>query len=174
MIEAVASLLDDASESTVALYAAIRGEPDCASLRAWLAAQGRRALLPCVPSAQTAPLIFREHEPGEELVAGPLGGIPEPPSSRPARDPDLVLVPCAAFDPEGGRIGFGRGYYDATLKELRARRATLALGVAFSCQQVDLAPSEDHDEKLDAVVTEHGLVWFTPAGKARHAAAVCR
>ena len=64
---------------------------------------------------------------------------------------DLVLVPCTAFDPAGGRVGMGKGYYDRFLP--RCTRA-VRLGVAYEVQKTGRTASEDRDQRLDAVVTE--------------------
>ncbi len=75
--------------------------------------------------------------------------------------PDVVIVPLLAFDQRGGRLGYGGGYYDATLKALRAKKHILAVGVAYA-QQACLfgLPQEDHDEILDLVITPQGLKDF--------------
>ncbi|MCB1531311.1 MAG: 5-formyltetrahydrofolate cyclo-ligase [Alphaproteobacteria bacterium] len=69
-------------------------------------------------------------------------------------EPDIVLVPLLAFDRRGYRLGYGGGYYDATLKALRARKTIIAVGVAYA-QQACLfnLPTDEHDEKLDWVIT---------------------
>ncbi len=74
--------------------------------------------------------------------------------------PDLVLVPLLAFDPYGGRLGQGGGYYDRTLAQLRAERPVFVLGLAYAGQEVERLPAETHDQPLDAVLTETGLRSF--------------
>lgn len=69
---------------------------------------------------------------------------------------DAVLVPGVAFDRQGGRMGYGGGYYDRFLAGL-ARRPLL-VGVAFSMQVVDAVPREPHDILLDGLVTESGFI----------------
>ena len=68
--------------------------------------------------------------------------------------PDIVIVPLLAFDHNGGRLGQGGGYYDATLADLRAKRDILAIGLAYAVQAClsDL-PAEPHDQRLDMVIT---------------------
>ena len=70
-------------------------------------------------------------------------------------DPDIVLVPLLAFDLSGNRIGYGGGYYDATLADLRAKKeGVIAVGLCYARQAVLFKlPTEAHDEKLDWVVT---------------------
>ena len=64
-------------------------------------------------------------------------------------DPDLMLVPLAAFDRPGGRIGYGRGYYDTRHRRAAAKgRAPVLVGVAFACQEAEAVPMEPHDVRL--------------------------
>jgi 5-formyltetrahydrofolate cyclo-ligase len=156
----------------VALYAPIRNEPDCFPLLGALHAGGHPTLLPTVCGGPGTPLAFRTFRPGDPLVQGPLGKILEPPRAHASAAPDVVIAPGAAFDRAGGRIGFGRGYYDATLAALRANGRVLAIGLAFACQEVERVPHESHDEKLDAVITEREIMIFTENGKALDAVAV--
>ena len=66
----------------------------------------------------------------------------------------LVLVPGVAFDVTGNRMGYGGGYYDTYLKRTAAKR----IGVAFSIQETQIPLFEDHDEQLDLIVTEKGII----------------
>jgi len=96
----------------------------------------------------------------DELVPG-FRGIPEPPAGAQARaliELDLLIVPGLAFDARGGRVGWGRGYYDRALAGPRP----MAIGFAFACQLVDEVPMGEHDQYLDGVVTEAGLL-YSPA-----------
>jgi len=63
---------------------------------------------------------------------------------------DLIIVPGVAFDRRGYRIGYGRGYYDKVLKDFNGK----TIGLAFSLQIVDSIPAEEHDIKVDRVITE--------------------
>lgn len=77
--------------------------------------------------------------------------------------PDIVVVPVVAFDQKGNRIGFGKGYYDATLKILREQGNVLAVGYAYAEQAVLMKlPTEPHDEKLDMVITPQRVFDFRP------------
>ena len=69
---------------------------------------------------------------------------------------DLILVPGVAFDPNGGRLGHGRGFYDRLLAGVRPE--TVLVGVAFECQIVPRVPLDDHDVSMDWVVTEKRLI----------------
>jgi 5-formyltetrahydrofolate cyclo-ligase len=73
--------------------------------------------------------------------------------------PDIVVVPLVGFDRSFQRIGYGKGYYDATLKALREHTPSLlAIGVGFSEQEIDAIPKDRHDEKLNAIITEKEII----------------
>jgi 5-formyltetrahydrofolate cyclo-ligase len=98
------------------------------------------------------PLLFRTWQPGDATAAG-VWGIAEPTADKPRAEPDIVLVPLLAFDREGWRLGYGGGFYDRTLRGLRARKPIVAVGIAFDQQRVDAVPHLDYDERLDWVLT---------------------
>ena len=72
-----------------------------------------------------------------------------------APSPDLVIVPGLAFDSRGARLGRGRGFYDRWLNE---NPAVKALGVCFKCQIVESVPTEPHDARVHAILTEEGFI----------------
>ncbi|MFK7882388.1 5-formyltetrahydrofolate cyclo-ligase [Roseobacter sp.] len=107
------------------------------------------------------PLKFARWEPDLPLVNGPFGArIPAQPEFF---EPEIVIVPLVAFDANGGRLGYGGGFYDRTLERLRAARPTLAVGFAYSEQEAASLPIETTDQKLDFVVTESNVVDFRSA-----------
>ena len=106
------------------------------------------------------PLVFRLHEPGQPLAPDALG-ILAPAPSAPQAWPDVVFTPVLAFDRQGGRLGQGGGHYDRTLEALRARHPVLVIGLAYAGQEVDAVPTEPHDQRLDAILTETG---YLPVG----------
>jgi 5-formyltetrahydrofolate cyclo-ligase len=63
-----------------------------------------------------------------------------------------------AFDRRGYRIGYGGGYYDATLAQIRASRSAPAIGIAFAAQEIARVPEEEHDQPLDLILTEGELI----------------
>lgn len=125
-------------------------------LDAWTA-RGFPAALPLV-AAKDAPLLFRRWRPGMTLEAGPHKTF-HPPASAGEVEPRVLLVPLLAFDGRGGRLGYGGGYYDRTLAALRgAGKQVLAVGVAFAAQEVLDLPMENHDQRLDWLITERGAL----------------
>ncbi len=80
-------------------------------------------------------------------------------TSFPVNQLDLLLVPLVAFDAHGGRMGWGKGYYDRVLLKQRAKAV---IGVGYTFQRYPAAlPNEQHDALLDGVVTENGLTFFS-------------
>ena len=136
-------------------YRPIRTEIDPTPLMEALDAAGHRLCVPVIQGRGLA-LRFREWRPGAEMVEGAFGALV--PAAGDWLEPQLLIAPLLAFDAAGWRLGYGGGFYDRSLKELRAERHTLAIGFAYSAQQVDAVPRSSTDQPLDAVVTEHGLM----------------
>ena len=84
--------------------------------------------------------------------------IQVPLATSPEVQPDVLLVPLLAFDRAGFRLGYGGGFYDATLAALRAKKPILAIGVAYAGQELASVPHDGHDAKLDYVMTEKELI----------------
>jgi 5-formyltetrahydrofolate cyclo-ligase len=139
-------------------YAPIRNELDPTPLMLQLAAQGVRLALPVV-LARGHSLSFRAWSPDDRLVLGPLG-IPEPSPAAAELVPDVMLVPLAAFDRIGHRIGYGGGYYDYTFSHLRKTRHVIGVGLAFAVQEIKAVPALAHDAVLDYVLTERKMFDF--------------
>jgi 5-formyltetrahydrofolate cyclo-ligase len=143
-------------------YSPIRSEIDPAPLMQYLAAQGARLALPAV-LARGKSLVFRAWSPNDRLMLGPLG-ILEPSPGASELIPDIMLVPLAAFDRLGHRIGYGAGHYDYTLAHLRSQtsarfrkteiKPVIAIGLAFAAQEIQAVPALSHDVALDYVLTE--------------------
>lgn len=140
----------------VAGYSPMRSEINPWPLLRRLADAGARLALPVVIGRGRA-LVFRDFAPGEPLGSG-VWGIREPLATSPEVAPDILIVPLAAFDRSGQRIGYGAGYYDLTLARLRAERTVVAAGLAFQAQEIAAVPSTARDERLDLVLTEHEVI----------------
>jgi len=86
-------------------------------------------------------------------------GILEPKNSKKKIIPDLVMVPLVAFDSNLNRIGYGKGYYDRSLKQIRKiKKNAIFLGIAYSFQKCKRIPVNNHDFKLDYIFTEKGII----------------
>jgi 5-formyltetrahydrofolate cyclo-ligase len=144
--------------AVVAGYSPIRSEIDPLPLMQKLAAQGARLALPAV-AARGQSLIFRAWSPNDRLMLGALG-IPEPSPAAAEVLPDIMLVPLAAFDQLGHRIGYGAGHYDFTFAHLRKIKPLVGVGLAFAAQEIEAIPALSHDVALDYVLTETKMFGF--------------
>ena len=143
-------------ETIVSAFSPIRSEINPMPLLRAFAKAGARLALPTLV-ARGEPLLFREWTFGAELKRGQWG-IREPTADAPEVHPDVLIVPLAAFDRRGYRIGYGAGYYDLTLNGLRAIKPITAIGIAFADQEIDAVPALSHDARLDLVVTEQDVI----------------
>lgn len=103
-------------------------------------------------------LRFRAWSPDAPMAAGAFGALV--PAAGDWVVPEVLIVPLLAFDARGFRLGYGGGFYDRTLEGLRAQGPVRAVGFAFAAQEVAEVPVEPTDQRLDAVVTERGLLRF--------------
>ena len=86
-------------------------------------------------------------------------GILEPENSKKQIVPDLIMVPLVAFDEKLNRIGYGKGYYDRSLRKIKnVKKKTIALGIAYSFQKCKSIPVNKYDFKLDYIFTERGII----------------
>ncbi|MCC6379786.1 MAG: 5-formyltetrahydrofolate cyclo-ligase [Burkholderiales bacterium] len=158
LVDRMTSLAAFAGARRVLLNVPFRSEWDAAPLIERALARGKEVLLPRVDETSRMLDLRRIADPAADIVTG-YRGIPEPVERCPRADPasvDWVLVPGVAFDREGGRLGYGGGYYDRLLPLLSPRAARVA--GAFSMQIVDRVPSAPHDIRMDTVVTEAEIV----------------
>lgn len=99
-------------------------------------------------------IVLHEIRSFDDLAPGAYG-IREPiPNSTPIvaiSDVDAFVVPGVAFDRQGNRLGWGGGFYDWTLSRAQGAKK---IALAFSCQIVDVLPTEPQDIKMDKVVCE--------------------
>lgn len=136
----------------------MRSEVDVRPLMFALMERGARLCLPAILDSTT--IVFRELVRGAALVE--MGfGTHGPGAEAAVLDPETMLVPLAAFDARGHRIGYGAGYYDRAVERLHARGLEPRLiGIAFDCQLVGEVPDEEHDVRLGEILTESGLRRF--------------
>jgi len=139
----------------IAAYASFQAEFDTAAFLAAALAGGKQVVVPRVAAGRDRLEFCFVTDAARDLAPG-TWNIPEPgPHCEPMRDGapvDLVLTPGVAFTRRGDRLGYGRGYYDRFIAALPGRPALVA--AAYSMQIVDLLPHEDHDRRVDVLVTE--------------------
>ena len=148
--------LFDKAPQVISGYMPIRTEIDILPAMTRLA-QRHQICVPVVTGA-ARPLEFHAWHPKMEMVEGAFGAAI--PATGEILTPTKVILPLLAFDSKGYRLGYGGGFYDRTLEKLRANSAVTTLGFAYSAQEMDDVPTEPTDQKLDAIITEHGIWHF--------------
>jgi 5-formyltetrahydrofolate cyclo-ligase len=154
--ELLAQELARSAPVIVAGYWPLADELDPRPAMQRLAAAGHGLALPRM-EGRAAPLAFHAWSWGDPLLPGGFA-VMQPDPGQPKVAPQVVLVPLLAFDARGHRLGYGKGYYDRTLRTLRAAGAARrTIGLGFALQELPEVPAAAFDEPLDAIVTEHGL-----------------
>lgn len=140
---------------SIALYAQIRNEVQTTDVLRRALADGKQV---CFPRVENEELVFVSVAGSESLQAGRFG-VAEPVGNElvQTEEINLMLVPGVGFDRNGYRIGYGRGFYD---RATRRRRPQQMIGLAYSFQLVEDLPAEDHDVRLDKLITETGIISF--------------
>ncbi len=136
-------------------YHALPAELDPLPLLTALHTRGFGIALPCMRKGIA--LTFKEWTPGSILERRKFG-VQEPAETQPTMHPSILFVPLVAFDRKGNRLGYGAGYYDACLRDMRARQSILAIGVAFDEQEFPEIPRETQDEPLDMILTPSRVI----------------
>lgn len=143
---------DFKKSGVVAAFASIRGEIDTYPILEGVLAFGKKLALPHVSKDKTQ-LRFYEVKDLNALTPGEFGILcPEPVHAVAMDKIDLILVPGLAFDLKGYRLGFGKGYYDRALPNLRPN--ALSVGLCYSFQLVDSVPAGTHDIPVKALLHE--------------------
>ncbi len=135
-------------------YMAMRTEIDPTAAMEEAAAHGAVGVPVIMGAGQ--PLQFRLWEPDCDMIAGEFGA--QIPAAGDWMIPQILIVPLVAFDRNGGRLGYGGGFYDRTLEKLRAAQPTMAVGFAYAAQEDSDLPLEATDQPLDLIVTEQGII----------------
>jgi len=151
----LAALPDFQAARCVLLTLPFGSETDTRPLAEHALAAGKQVLLPRVDREARMLELHRVCDLAQDVAPG-RWNIPEP---RPEHCPrvaaeaaDWVLVPGVAFDAQGGRLGYGGGFYDRLLPLLRTGISRVA--AAFELQMVGRVPRGRHDLAIDLVITE--------------------
>lgn len=140
---------------SMAAYLSTPDEPSTREFLTWSCAQGIRVLVPY--SREDGLLDWAPYDGKEE--SEDMLGMPVPTTELlgpiAINDVDLIVVPAAAVDESGMRMGWGRGYFDKTLGSMQKRPPVYA--VIFDSELVESVPSEVHDQRVDGVVTPSGI-----------------
>lgn len=141
------------AKDKILIYLSIGSEVNTLGLIKYLFKIKKRLFLPAFKNDWH----MREFKNFENLEKGPFGTQQPIGLSAQARDIDLAIVPGVAFYRTGARLGYGKGVYD----KLLAKPASYKLGLCFDFQLIDDNFGEDHDLKMDVIVTEKRVIQIT-------------
>jgi 5-formyltetrahydrofolate cyclo-ligase len=148
--------------STLFIYVNFRSELETLELIQLCLSKGKRVVVPLVDASAVSMIPLQIKDPEKDLVPG-YYGIPEPDPQKSlriaAREIDAAIIPGSVFDINGGRLGYGGGYYDRFLVNdaPQAKR----VGFAFEMQVIENVPVQPHDQPLDILITEKRIVNIT-------------
>jgi 5-formyltetrahydrofolate cyclo-ligase len=152
------ALTQQSGARLVACYLSAQNEPNTRPYLNWAFANGVRTLFPIT---REDGLLDWAHGDGETEEVG-LFGMPEPVGELlgpiAINDADLIIVPAAAVDTSGMRLGWGRGYFDKTLGSMQ--KCPPVYAVIYDDELLDTVPREVHDQPVNGVVTPTRLVTF--------------
>lgn len=147
------------------LFASFRSEVDTLALLPYCLKEGKTVILPVTDMAQNTLRLY-EVRSMDELAPG-CYGIPEPAVGedrrREVKGIDLLLIPGVAFDLQGNRLGYGKGFYDRLLRSYldalpRPQRSGNIIALAYEEQVVERIPSEAHDVRMDTIITDKRII----------------
>jgi 5-formyltetrahydrofolate cyclo-ligase len=158
--------------SLLFIYVDFRSEVATMPLIRRCLAAGRKVAVPLTRPGEQRLEAYRLTDPDHHLRPGYCSILEPDPRHLEQIDPEeitAVILPGSVFDRQGGRLGYGGGYYDRFLAATAP--AALRFGLAFELQVVEQVPLQPHDQRLDFLVTENGVTRITKAlGRADHAA----
>ena len=143
-------------DEIIAAYMPINSELDCLPLVEKLQKLGHEICLPVVVEKNQA-MVFRRWEQGGKLCKD-AHNISTPNAKSKSMIPDIIIMPLVAFDKNGTRLGYGKGYYDRTIAKMEKK--SLLVGYAFAGQEVEYIEQEAHDVPLDYLVNEKEVRQF--------------
>ena len=151
-------LVESVGARSLSCYLSMPSEPDTRPFVNWAEARGIRVLFPV--SREDGLLDWTVGEDEDETMG--LYGIPEPVGEllgpMAINDVDLILVPAAAIDATGMRLGWGRGYFDKTLGSME--KCPPVYAIVFDGEFVEQVPREVHDQAVNGVVTPTRIIAF--------------
>ena len=139
----------------IASFLSIKSEISTNELNQYLLSLEKILCLPVIENNKEI-LIFKKYCIGDELKKGKFG-VMEPVNSQ-TYFPDIIFVPCLAFDENGFRLGYGGGYYDKSIANLYSiKHKFISIGLAYEEQKVKNVVHDDLDQKLNYILTEKQL-----------------
>ena len=141
------------SIKTIGLFYPYKNEVDVILMSAELEKRGYTCLLPRVVD-KNIPLKYFLYSPNISKLEKGYGGIMEPIGNE-AIDPDIIVASCSAFNDKGYRVGYGGGFFDRTLSQLKQKKKIISILAAFENQKTTHQFQDSFDEKVDYICTEN-------------------
>lgn len=139
----------------IASFLSIKSEISTKDLNQYLLSLGKILCLPVIENNEEI-LIFKRYFIGDELKNGKFG-VKEPVNTQ-IYLPDIIFVPCLAFDENGFRLGYGGGYYDKCISNFFSiNHKFISIGLAYEEQKVKNVVHDQLDQKLNYILTEKQL-----------------
>ena len=147
-------LIEEIENEYIGTYISFRDELDTKKLNQYLLERELNLALPAI-DFQTKEINFFMYNKNTELIENKFS-ILEPKNKDKVIFPKIILIPLLGYSKSGFRLGYGGGYYDKYLSK-NGIGDVKKIGIAFSFQEVEEIPVEDHDERLDWILTEKHL-----------------
>jgi 5-formyltetrahydrofolate cyclo-ligase len=148
-------ILENTKPCVVGSYLPFRNEFSTQLLNDELNKSNFNLSLPCINKNESS-MIFRNYTSDSSLVPNSYG-ILEPSQNAEEVVPSIIIAPLVAFSLAGYRLGYGGGYYDRYIEKNLDNKSLIKIGLGFSFQKYDKLPNENHDQKLDWILTENYL-----------------
>ena len=141
------------STKTIGLFYPYKNEVDVILMASELENRGLTCLLPRVIN-EHSPLKYFFYSPNNSNLQKGYGGIMEP-TGNDAIDPDIIIASCSAFNEKGYRVGYGGGFFDRTLSQLKQKKKIISILAVFENQKTPYQFQDSFDEKVDYICTEN-------------------
>ena len=142
-------------KNSVGLFYPFKKEVEVLGISNYLISKNITCLLPRVISKDSA-LKYYEYNPHDQNLEKGFGGIMEP-KGKINLDPDIIILSCSAFNEQGYRVGYGGGFYDKTIEELKKKGNLKTILAAFEIQKTNYNFQESFDQKVDYICSEQKI-----------------
>ncbi|WP_022894290.1 5-formyltetrahydrofolate cyclo-ligase [Agromyces subbeticus] len=151
-------LVGSTEAMSLSCYLSMPSEPDTRPFVNWAEARGIRVLFPVTREDGLLDWTVGEEETEQLGLYGMPEAVGELLGPMAINDVDLIVVPAAAVDSTGMRLGWGRGYFDKTLGSMG--KCPPVYAVVFDSEFVETVPREVHDQPVNGVVTPTRIIAF--------------
>ena len=150
----ILNLLNEySSAKSIGLFYPYKNEVEVILMALELEKRGLNCLLPKVINEHN-PLKYFFYSPNSSNLKKGYGGIMEPIGNE-AFEPDIIIASCSAFNEKGFRVGYGGGFFDRTLSNLKQKKKIISILAAFENQKTTFQFQDSFDEKVDYICTEN-------------------